>query len=429
MKMMTTIKKEYITHTSLFISALLMLFLGLLLLFNFNFVEDFVLFWIMIISFIMGCWKIIEIILKKELTFLSEDIVPVLLYIGIAALIYFFPGILTSILPWVFLFSVGLEGVAKFASWYVNKKNGIGHRFKYLVSAIISLLFFVILLFNGAFRIDITYFLIGIYFTLQAILLFYTWYQTAFNQNVDRVKRRVRIALPVAFAGLLPKRVLKEINTSLETSENHMNLRTIKKDVPVTVEVFVHMSMLGAGVTGHVDICIDDIVISYGSYDASTHKLGSAIGDGVIFFSNKEQYIPFVTKRSSKTLIGFGIYLNDKEKLALRKRLDQVLSNTYEWHCLAESEGNEEVHDYASDLYRATGAHFKKFNSGPYKTYFVLNKNCVQLADNLLGSAGLDMINPSGIITPGAYLDYLEANYEIEGTSIVTRTIYKQEKE
>lgn len=423
---MKTIKKEYINAGTLFINACLMLVLGLFLMFNFNFVEDVVLFGLMIISFALGFWQIIQIIVKKELTFLSPDIFPVLIYLGLGTLIALFPTAITAILPWVLALTILLEAIAKLVSWYIFKQNQVPHRIKYLVSALIAFLFFIILLFNRNFRINITYFFAGLYFTLQAILLFFTWYQSTFERNVQHIKHKVRIALPVAFAGLLPKRVLKELNQSLGVLDTPMALEDVKSDQPISVEVFVHMSLKGMGVTGHVDLCIDDTVISYGSYDEATYKLGAAIGDGVIFFSPKDLYIPFVEKRSAKTLIGFGIYLNDQEKAALKKRLDDILANAYEWHPVAELHPEADVHDYASDLYRATHATFKKFKSGPYKTYFVLNKNCVQLADHLLGSTGLDLINPSGIITPGAYLDFLEANYEIEGTAIVTRTIYKQ---
>ena len=78
-------------------------------------------------------------------------------------------------------------------------------------------------------------------------------------------------------------------------------------------------------------------------------------------------------------------------------------------------------------MYNATGAKFYKFNSGKFKTYFVLNTNCVKLADEILGKCGINIIKISGIITPGAYYDYFDREFGFKKSNVVSKTIYMWE--
>jgi hypothetical protein len=54
--------------------------------------------------------------------------------------------------------------------------------------------------------------------------------------------------------------------------------------------------------------------------------------------------------------------------------------------------------------------------------------------DTLVGKTGIDLIKINGIITPGAYLDYLDRLYDRGDSIVVSRTLYqdienKREKE
>lgn len=422
----TNIKKygrKYVSFIGVLGNATLYLVLGLLFLVNRFLVENVVIYGTIGLFVAMGMWKLIEIGVRKDKTLLSVNIFLPLLYFALALAIFSFEDVFINIFPWLLVFLVFVEGIVKIVSWYLYRENRVKHRLRLLLSGLISLFFAVVLIFNPVFRLSITYVIIGVYFVLQAILLYMTAFSNLYPQRVDQVKGKFRLALPVVFAALIPMKALREINESF--SSDDLEIANVKKDAEVGVEVLVHMSERGFGKAGHVDLIVDGTVISYGSYDKENYRLGAAIGDGLIFQCKKEDYVPFVKVRSGKTLMCFGIHLSVKEKELLLKRIEKVMEGTYEWFPLAISDPAQDAHDYSSDLYRATGARFYKFHSGPFKTYFVLNTNCVQLADYLLGAAGINLINPSGIVTPGTYMDFLEKQYEISGTPVITRTIYR----
>ena len=83
--------------------------------------------------------------------------------------------------------------------------------------------------------------------------------------------------------------------------------------------------------------------------------------------------------------------------------------------------------DYASCLAQAAETKFYKFTRSKWKTYFVLSTNCVLLADNILSSAGTDILKMNGIVTPGVYYDYLENEYEHSDGIVITRDIFRPE--
>ena len=90
-------------------------------------------------------------------------------------------------------------------------------------------------------------------------------------------------------------------------------------------------------------------------------------------------------------------------------------------HCLRRNL----VTDAASELVKATGAKIYKIKSGEFKTYFAINTNCVKLADYITGSAGLDVLDVSGIVTPGSYYALLDDMFERRNTIVVSKTIYR----
>ena len=58
-----------------------------------------------------------------------------------------------------------------------------------------------------------------------------------------------------------------------------------------------------------------------------------------------------------------------------------------------------------------------------------MSTNCVVLADRVIGSAGTDIINLNGIITPGAYYDYLNRELQFENSQVISRTVYYKKKQ
>ena len=121
--------------------------------------------------------------------------------------------------------------------------------------------------------------------------------------------------------------------------------------------------------------------------------------------------------------------MTEEQKQSVRKQIGLLTPLLIRWYpdgqLAAMGKPNRgAVDDYASRLYEATGARFYKFRSGRFKTYFVLGTNCVLLADRLIGASGSDIIHVSGIITPGTYYDYLNRQYLLQNSNVISRHAY-----
>lgn len=253
----------------------------------------------------------------------------------------------------------------------------------------------------------------------------------------NKLKRKIHFPLPDVFAAMIPHRVLLSINRYLEenTEDDFPVIRDVKERVKPDLEVLIHVSDRGFGKVGHVDLCYEGTIISYGNYDADSARLHELIGDGVLFLANKEAYIPFCIEDSEKTIFGFGLALTEKQKKNLDQQLKRFFENLIPWYSpyeRAEKAGDEkgmaDAQYYASRLYKNTHAKMFKFKSGRFKTYFVLTDNCVSLADELLGKTGVDIVSYNGVITPGTYYDYFSRQFMIRGNNVVSRTIYHKTK-
>ena len=67
-------------------------------------------------------------------------------------------------------------------------------------------------------------------------------------------------------------------------------------------EIFVHVAERGNGPLGHVDLCIDGYVYSYGNYDERDLKLGGWIAEGVLIKAPREEYMLFCKNHYQKSV-------------------------------------------------------------------------------------------------------------------------------
>lgn len=111
------------------------------------------------------------------------------------------------------------------------------------------------------------------------------------------------------------------------------------------------------------------------------------------------------------------------QKKSVHGKIAELKMNAQPWYPVAyyQSDYSE---DYASRLYKETDAHFFKFKKGKFKTYFVLGTNCVLLADQIIGSAGTDIIDLNGIIAPGTYQSYLEKEFQKQNGFVIKKEVY-----
>lgn len=250
-----------------------------------------------------------------------------------------------------------------------------------------------------------------------------------FNTDLEQKQlwRRIRINLPVIIAAFFPAEQLNRFNRFLQGEKReHQKVysRIRDKQKPVDLEVLVHTSDQNLfGMIGHVDICYQGKVISYGSYDTFSERLFGTIGDGVLFKVDKDAYIELCKQESKKTLFGYGLYLTDEQKIAVEKRLAEIDDLLEMWNPPADLKDDE--HTYAYKLKHGLGAQLYKFKTSQFKTYFILSTNCCLLADSIIGQAGTAILDMRGIITPGTYQSYLQYEFESANDLVVAQNIYQ----
>lgn len=238
------------------------------------------------------------------------------------------------------------------------------------------------------------------------------------DKQKDSLKKKIRLPLPVLVAAIIPELVLKRINKAVEVAPTDLD-EIRKTDATPDLEVFIHMSPNGFNRMGHVDIFYKNKIISYGNYDKTSERFFTMVGDGILFFANKEKYIPFVMRESQKTLVSFGLNLNKDQLRAIDDKLARIEEDVYRWKV---EEGTD---SYPQKLQKNAQAKLYKFNKGKFKTYFVLGTNCVLLADELIGSSGLDIVKMNGIITPGSYYDCLDREFLSRRNLVISKKIYR----
>ena len=250
-----------------------------------------------------------------------------------------------------------------------------------------------------------------------------------FNTDLEQKQlwRRIRINLPVIIAAFFPAEQLNRFNRFLQGEKReHKKVysRIRDKQKPVDLEVLVHTSDQNLfGMIGHVDICYQGKVISYGSYDVFSERLFGTIGDGVLFKVDKDAYIDLCKEESKKTLFGYGLSLTDAQKRAVEKRLAEIDELLAVWNPSAELKNND--HTYAYKLRYELKADLYKFKTSRFKTYFVLSTNCCLLADSIIGQAGTTILDMRGIIAPGTYQSYLQYEFESANDLVVAQNIYQ----
>lgn len=246
----------------------------------------------------------------------------------------------------------------------------------------------------------------------------------------EKLDRKIRLAVPPFLAAIIPPTLMRTILDKDAEDQARDDFEAIKEDIPVDLEVYVHIAPSGPAMLGHVDIAYRGFLISYGCYDPHERRLFGTLGDGVILVAPQNPYIYNCLENENKILVGFGIALNDRQKKALNERLLETFSEFEDFYSDEELKRagkpyKGECDDYLSRVTRnVKDSHYYKYKDGKFKTFFVLSSNCVFFITHLLGSIGLNLFDMSGIISPGSYFDFLNKQFKSDKSFVISRTIY-----
>lgn len=377
------------------------------------------------IFIIYGISKLINFLLNKKIVRNKQVLIGILVHIILGIIMLFFPKLPLAIIPIIFSMYLLFNSVVKFITYITLKELNLKLRFQYLFFSMFFLLFSIVFLVYPLEKLNLFLTIISIYCILLGVSKIIEFVIDLLTDKFKiRIKNKIKITLPVFFEAFIPQAGLKNVNKYLE----YLISKEKKYKDDSDLKIFIHLSKYGFNQFGHMDIMFDGKIYSYGNYDKSSQKLFTMLGDGVLFnLKNKEKYIKFCIESSRKTIVEYGIKLTSRQKEKLKKELNNIMKDCYEWQPLIRTDKENKHSDYASRLYKATKAKFYKFKNSKYKTYFVLGINCTYFADMLLRNSVFEILKLVGIISPGTYFEYLEENYRKKNSKVISKRVYTKE--
>ena len=376
---------------------------------------------------IIGIGRLVKVVVPKRERNFEQRLV--LLITGasdwvLAFLIYFFrlswPAFLSKAIGYYQLFI----GVSLFISWLLLRRDRVSGRVGILLASVINLIWGVAsIAIKSSETVDSVVARLGFYLVFIGLTILMDARDYYLSQRTKtRVKRRIRVPLPVIFTILLPKKMLDKINHFIqeELSMSEWTSPELKgTDRQPVLKVFIHVGEDGFNQMGHVDLSYKGRVYAYGNYDIDSERLLGAIGEGVLFSLDDQDYIDYCLQYN-KTLFEYRVVLTAAQEVEFEKNLNDIFKNTQSW----EPTSSTQLTSYLGKMTQKYKVETFKFRSSRYKTYFVLGTNCVLLADQLIGASGLDLLAMVGILAPGTYYDYFEKEYQKPNSIVVGKTIH-----
>ena len=316
-------------------------------------------------------------------------------------------------------------------TYVLYRKNKIRPRFRLLLDGLVLVFLGGTSLLSSTGNSVFQLFVLGAYFFLYGLSNIRDGFLFEEEIGKNHLKRRIRISLPIVLAALIPARTLAKINKFMQENADEredIHLGMVKSGKTAELEIFVHTAETSLfSAIGHVDICYQGRVISYGNYDPSSETLFGMVGDGVLYFCDRDKYIDLCKRESQKTLFGYGIDLTPEMEEAVQEKLAELKQLTIPWEPSADKimtgDGKED-YTYAYKIRHETDGELYKFIKSKFKSYFVLSTNCVLLADTIVGQAGTDILSPKGFIAPGTYQAYLNREFEKPNSIVVSKHVY-----
>lgn len=361
--------------------------------------------------------------------------------IGIGVAVVYLPRFDLVPVYIVFTLYILINAVIKLIDYFIDRRDNVSGRLKELLLFAFFFIFAVLMIFVPEMGKRGFLTVAGIYCIIYGAFMLWDFVFRCLPERLQqRFKTKLSLPMPVLISTLRPFVNLKfrqRVNT-LDPERAIAEMKPFcpkgkETDIPPDMEVLIHVSSKGYGIMGHCDIVFEGKVYSYGSYDLESTSLFGTIGDGIFIICPKEDYIRFYVTATPREIYGYGFRLTEPQKQAVREEIAKIKEMVYPWKPPLEelyekdpSIKGEAAADWGSKKWNCTKADFYKFKSGKMKTYFVVTSNCVMLADKIVKKAckEININDPSGVLTPGEYYDYLEHLLAMVGSPVFCRTIY-----
>lgn len=415
-------KEKYISRISLLINAIIFIFVGITLIIIpttsakiFHLIVSLLIITLGIVSFVFNAIKT-----KKKINIVISIST---FFIGVFFLSK--PHSFLLLFPIIFGFYMLLNGIIKLVAYIIYKEQKLKGYHPTLLSSIVDFIFSFIMITNPSENIKRLTVILGLYLILFGLTYLYDLIRDLFPKMFNNKKRKIRITLPIIISMMIPYGVYTKINNLLDKYLTPVHINKKNTSGNVDLEIFIHVKDSLIGSIGHTDLYFENKIYSYACYDDESKKLFESIADGMLcIVNNKDKYLKFCTDYSKKTIFAFGVTLTEEQKNKIRQELEKIQEHSYQWKCNLEKDPQNNYSDFASILYKHTRVKYYKFYKGKWKKYFLFTTNCVKLIDKVLGATGSDVLNVNGIITPGAYYNYLNKEFKRKNSNVISKNIY-----
>ena len=386
------------------------------------------------IALIMGVIKVINLLLnfrnadKKVLKFFDLCIWIITIVVAILN-----PKVFYHILPKIIGCWILLHAIVKLIVLYIKIKDHLTIHLYRILFLFIDLSISSFLLTNPYQHHQLIGSCIGIYFIFYGCNRFLDLLKECIpSRKKEAINHHIQLAIPPFLSALLPPHLIRMLLNKDKEDEIKKEFDQIKDDIPIDLEVMIHLAPSGPSMLGHTDLIYRDNVISYGCYDPHNRHLFGTLGDGVVLVANKDTYLYNCLKNENKILISFGIHLTEQQKELVDQRIKEVQKTFVEFYSDEQKKQMKIPYDGPCDDYisRVTrtspSSHFYKIKDGKLKTFFVLSTNCVCFMSNIISVLGFNLIDMSGIVSPGAYYDFMNKQFKSNKGFVISRKLYRK---
>lgn len=409
--------KNQIRNSSVLLSGLLILVLGILLFMKMDLVSSILVLSNRIVMLILCGFQVILFFVESNADKKPQHLWNAGFLLIINVLLWRIPQMQVAMIPFVYGLWAMISAISKTMIYYVYRVDDVRPRIWPLLDAIISMGFAFVLLFDPIPS------MLRLLYVAGGYLLYVGLFQTfsgiklvTYGVLGKKINHLFRLPLPNFVAMLYPQRIL----TQLQNLGGDVNTAYAPLN-PNQLEILFHMKGKRSDNLGHVDMIYKNKVYSYGAHDPDNRHLNNSIGDGVLILSDPQAYLNFCITTEKKRMIGFVYDMDDKQTSEFEKRLNALLIRTESW---SPGFSNRSPLPYVQRLSDATKAKFYKFKQGYLKHYFAFGTNCVELVDHFIKDKNIGLFRLNGIITPGAYFNFLNAAYQLQTDKITQRRIY-----
>ncbi|MDE8257344.1 hypothetical protein PT167_08480 [Erysipelothrix rhusiopathiae] len=338
--------------------------------------------------------------------FLALIIYKEALYIEIMALFF---GI------WA-LFNALVHGLEFYVAIHEKQKNKL---FK-LFASVVSLIMGIVLLTRGVSNRFLMNIQIGSYVIFFGIVSIISSARVLWRHQTS-----VRLSAPVFLAAMNPYFLVKETRKLVQSNPDAVIDKVVRTEGNY-ISIYIYAKDHGYNRMGHLDIGYNGVIYSYGAHDPFNRAKSMAYGDGVMIVGSEVDYVQYAVDDDT-TVFRFICELSDEQREFVENRLDELFKSAYYFKWPYQLDTKKEHH--LTNLIDAGAAvDYYKFKEGEFKTYNVFTTNCVLIADYVIQSTGMKLFQMSGVITPGAYYDYLDNLLNKPGSIVVKREIYRKKE-